>query len=58
MRKSLHMRSLVSVILLAVWADRGDTVAAIREQDFLGGFLMGGYGINDGLLFAAVAIKI
>lgn len=39
--------------------DHGDTVPAIREQDFLGGFFMGGYGVNDGLFFlffAAVAI--
>lgn len=31
--------------------DNSASVASIREQDFLGGFFMGGYGINDGLFF-------
>lgn len=38
--------------------DNGGQVSAITEQDFLGGFFLGGYGINDGLFclfFAAVA---
>lgn len=38
--------------------DNADSVSTITEQDFLGGFFMGGYGINDGLFclfFAVVA---
>ena len=41
----------------AFWmAENGDKVNAIREQDFLGGFFMGGYGINDGLFFVFFAV--
>lgn len=54
------LEKLAYSINWAVWmSGYSDKVEAIRNQDFLGGFFMGGYGINDGLFFvffATVAI--
>lgn len=51
------IEKLAYTINWAVWmGDNSEKVAAIQQQDFLGGFFMGGYGINDGLFFVFFAI--
>lgn len=55
------IEKLVYTLNWVVWMQaNGDSVAAIQQQDFLGGFFLGGYGINDalfGLFFAYVAFR-
>lgn len=53
------LEKLAYTVNWGMWiSDHGDQVTAIRESDFLGGFFLAGYGVNDGLFclfFAAVA---
>jgi len=51
------IEKLAYTINWVVWmSDNADSVAAIRQQYFLGGFFLGGYGINDGLFFVFFAV--
>lgn len=54
------IEKLAYTINWIVWTNNhGDQVATLQASDWLGGFFMGGYGINDGLFclfFTVVAI--
>jgi len=54
------LEKLAYTLNWATWlGEHSAQLASIREQDFLGGFFLGGYGINDGLFclfFVIVAV--
>lgn len=55
------LEKLAYTVNWALWmGENSASVAVIRNEDFLGGFFLGGYGINDGLFcvfFAFVAAR-